>query len=260
MSLRTIKKLFRRYLRSHRYYAIARQVMLLGQFATRRPDEPDLKIFRSLGSRNEGLVIDIGANGGQSAIAFAFLLPKFQIISFEPNPALWPELEFVRKCIGKRFSYRPVGLGSCSGQLTLFVPRFDDFPITSRASLSRAEAEMHCQQLQGDFPRPLALAETTVEVVTFDSLSLSPSAVKIDVEGFELEVLRGMIDTISSARPLMMLECNSQDQACMKLLTELNYGIFYRHARTGSLIDAKPEGARNWFAVPRERAGELKIN
>ncbi len=73
MSYAFVKNALRRHLR---IYAYARRVMLLGQYVTRISGEQEFGSFRSRNDRGEGLIVDNGANGGQSAVAFAFLLPK----------------------------------------------------------------------------------------------------------------------------------------------------------------------------------------
>lgn len=242
----------RKHIRNPRIYALARRSLLVGQFLARRPDEPDLKGFKFLRNRKSGIVIDIGANGGQSAVALAFILPNFRILSFEPNPALWPELDFIGRLIGDRFSYRRLGLGASDDKLIMYIPQLDDFPITTRASLSRKIAEQHCSALGKELGSSLSVVETTVDVVTFDSLDLDPAAVKIDVEGFELEVLQGMRQTLARARPVVMLESNAHNEQCAELLHRYGYEICYRDRETDVLTSIPTSAARNWFGVPSE--------
>jgi hypothetical protein len=45
-----------------------------------------------------------------------------------------------------------------------------------------------------------------VPIVPLDELSIAPDFVKIDVEGFEVEVLRGMTRTIARRLPTFMIE------------------------------------------------------
>lgn len=47
-----------------------------------------------------------------------------------------------------------------------------------------------------------------VAVVTIDSLGLNPDFIKIDVEGYEFDVLRGARDTLEQYRPVLMIEEN----------------------------------------------------
>jgi hypothetical protein len=52
-----------------------------------------------------------------------------------------------------------------------------------------------------------------VPIVPLDELSITPDYVKIDVEGFEVEVLRGMADTIVRRLPTFMIECSPANLA-----------------------------------------------
>jgi hypothetical protein len=58
-------------------------------------------------------------------------------------------------------------------------------------------------------------------------LSLRPKVVKIDVEGSEYQVLAGMIRTIRTCRPMLILEALSQESLgkCQLLLNGLRYDI-----------------------------------
>ena len=233
-------------------YALARRAMLVGQWLLRRPDEPDFSAFKVL--RNEsGLVVDIGANGGQSAIAFSFLLPRFDILSFEPNPALWRELEFIRRIIGRRFSFQKVGLGPQANQMTLFVPQIGDLPVTTRASLDRAAADEHCERLGADIGERPAIRDVTVDIIPFDSLGLRPDIIKIDVEGYEHSVLEGMTETLEAARPILLLESNANDKACKALLAPLGYRFYYFDMVAGRVTAKEDNRTRNWFAIPAHR-------
>ncbi len=247
-----IKNFLRRRLRQPQLYALARRIMLLGQWVMRTPDEQDFVAFKAL-KNEKGLVVDIGANGGQSAIAFSFLLPQFDILSYEPNPALWRDLDFVARIVGRRFCYRKIGLGPREGRMTLFVPQLGALPVTTRASLDRRAAEDHCERLAKEVGERPNINETTVEIVPFDSLGLRPDIVKIDVEGYERHVLEGMTETLKDAQPILLLESNAEDRACMELLSPLGYRFYYFDLASKRITADPQNRTRNWFAVPRHR-------
>lgn len=251
-----IKNFLRRRMRQPQVYALARRIMLLGQWLMRRPDEPDFVAFKAL-KAEKGLVVDIGANGGQSAIAFSFLLPRFEILSFEPNPALWPDLDFIGRILGRRFSYWKIGLGARADRMTLFVPQIGNLPVTTRASLDRRAADAHCDNLTKEVGQRPEISETTVDIVPFDSLDLRPDIIKIDVEGYERHVLEGMMETLKIAQPILLLESNADDQACMDLLSPLGYRFYYFDL-TSKRITTNPQNrSRNWFAAPPHRIDQF---
>ena len=251
-----VKNFLRRRMRRPAVYSLARRIMLVGQYVFRRPDEPDFSVFKAL-RKESGLVVDIGANGGQSAIAFSFLLPKFKILSFEPNPALWRDLDFIQRIIGQRFSFRKIGLGPQADQMTLFVPQIGDLAVTTRASLDRNAAAEHCVRLKKEIGEQPEIGEVTVEIVPFDSLGLRPDIIKIDVEGYEHAVLSGMAQTLDAARPILLLESNDNDPACKALLAPLGYRFYYFDAIAGRVSARADNRTRNWFAVPAHREAQF---
>jgi FkbM family methyltransferase len=250
-----VKNLLRRYLRHPGLYARARRAMLLGQMLLRRPDEADYRALTRFRHKLP-LVLDVGANGGQSAAAFSFLLPGWRIVSFEPNPGLWGELAFIAARIGPRFELRKVGLGDRPDRFTLYVPRLGALPLTTRASVEKAAALEHCASLEVQFGQPLDLIEQEIDVVTLDSLDLAPGVVKIDVEGFELAVLEGMRQTIARHRPVILLENNARNADCRRLLGQNGYVFAWYHADRADLR-LSPSTSRNWFAIPQEEAAGI---
>ena len=248
---------FRKHIRHPRLYSYARRAMLGWQLLTRQPDDGDFAAFQHMKLPRDGVIIDIGANGGQAAVAFSFLLPKMKIMSFEPNPAVWRDLDFVSKILGHRFSYQKIGLGPKSDTMKLYVPCAQGLPITTRGSIDKSAATQHCQTLAQQLDLDVHVEETTVDIRTLDSLALRPDAIKIDVEGFESEVLKGMTQTLEQARPVLMLESNANDLSCQQFLKPLNYEFAYFDADKGQLLPVKNNNIRNWFAIPAERAGDI---
>jgi FkbM family methyltransferase len=250
-----VKDLIRRRFRSAKLYAYARRAMLLAQYYARRPDEEDLRAFAVFADR-PGPVLDCGANAGQSAIAFAFILPDRQIVSFEPNPAMWSELEFVSRRIGARHRIYRAGVGAASGRLPFFIPMIDALPVTTQASLDREQTSRVSERLARDYGGTAGVEEVPVEIAALDDLEFMPAMVKIDVEGGELDVLKGMERLLRECRPVLMVEALVQKRECQEFLTRHAYRFAYWHA-ADKCLRAADSGSRNWFAVPAEDAAKI---
>ena len=57
-----------------------------------------------------------------------------------------------------------------------------------------------------------------------------PDLLKIDVEGFELNVLKGAVDILKEKQPFILMESNSTDTNCLPVLSfleEMRYQIYY---------------------------------
>lgn len=61
----------------------------------------------------------------------------------------------------------------------------------------------------------------SVPCVTVDSLNLSPSFIKIDVEGLDAQVLRGCLKTIERSHPALLVEVSCQET--WQLLDSIGY-------------------------------------
>jgi methyltransferase FkbM-like protein len=85
--------------------------------------------------------------------------------------------------------------------------------------------------------RAIAVAgEVSAETVTLDLVSESagaPDLIKIDIDGGEVDALRGALGTLRARRPHLVVETHSLDleQECGELLLECGYRPLIKHNR-----------------------------
>lgn len=136
-------------------------------------------------------LLDVGANTGQFASAFRVVLPTAHIYSFEPLPDCCQRLR--RKLSPRgRFEAFNVALGNTRGEMTFSRNEFTE--ASSLLPLARAHQEA--------FPWAANVQPVTVRVERLDALAdqlqlTSKVLLKIDVQGYELEVLHGARATMS---------------------------------------------------------------
>jgi FkbM family methyltransferase len=143
------------------------------------PTVEHIKTFQRLVPKT---LIDVGANKGQFSLMAQYLFPDIEIHAFEP---LENERAIYGKVVRQPTKLYPTALGSKSGQATFFV--------TSRADSSSL---LQPGLLQESAYGVSTKARATVAVARLtDVIDLSklprPILLKIDVQGGELEVLRG---------------------------------------------------------------------
>ena len=222
------------------------------------PHETDYYAFPLLAAgRPKGLFLDLGANLGHSARGFAKLVPGWDILSIEPNPLHETRL---RKLSSRdpHFQYRVAAVDAVSGNTCeLFVPLYRNTPLHSAAALTLSEAKSGIEKA---FPRHapfvdyVAVRSTTV---TIDDLGVSPQIIKFDIQGKELDALKGAERTLATASPDLLVELLSSEDAVMGHLEARDYRPFsYDHA-TGrfATYDRKSSSSRNVFFSRRELAG-----
>ncbi|HET6373089.1 MAG TPA: FkbM family methyltransferase [Candidatus Polarisedimenticolia bacterium] len=152
--------------------------------------EQELRFLDRIINKRE-IGIDVGANDGLYSYNMSRLFKR--VYSFEVNEALTKELE----------AYNPgnietitKGLSSKAGSAVLHIPMLHGRPLTGWGSLSLE-----------DLPATEKRLTKEVEICTLDSLNIKPvSFIKIDVEGHEMEVLRGAAQTLKRDRPRVLIE------------------------------------------------------
>jgi len=237
--------------RNRRVYRWSLFALNLVRFAARRPHDPDFAAFAKFGDR-PGVFLDVGANTGQSALAFRIFNRDSRIVSVEANVLLEPELRLVRWLL-RRFSYFIFAAGDVSDSATLYVPVFRGLPLTGEASLDRAGV-LHPwwveQTVGSGSTESVDVVEVPVTIRRLDDLALQPAWVKIDVEGAEPQVLRGMEETIQRHRPLFPIEDAGSHDEVSRL--ERGYEPYEYAADEDRLRTPRDRSARNLFYLPQE--------
>ncbi|MEA2434751.1 MAG: hypothetical protein QOG54_2208 [Actinomycetota bacterium] len=155
-------------------------------------EKPSLAPILEATLRPGDRMYDIGANIGIYSLWGSRLVGEGgRVFSFEPVPNTRAMLERLIDQNGcSNIVVIPNAVGAAAGQIRLQV-------LPGISGLSSAT-------------RPLEGAtDIEVESISIDDFirdNPSPTVVKIDVEGFELEVLRGMQATIEEHRPLVISE------------------------------------------------------
>lgn len=149
-------------------------------------------------SRNARTVLDVGASRGQFALFISTMMPEARVISFEPLPEPFEDLD---RLTGAQVETHNTAVGASSGAASINVSARDDssslLPIGSR-------------QVE-EFPGTEAERTIEVPVTTLDETLVGeparPCLLKIDVQGLELEVLKGATRTLASVDEAL-IECS----------------------------------------------------
>ncbi len=151
-------------------------------------------------------VYDIGGDQGIYTLFFARKVgEKGKVITFEPNPVSHAHIVTNVQLNGfKQVEVRNVALGEKRGTLTFAFPEKDP---------GRGTAD---ELIREQILKEPGSRTTEVEVDALDNLIPSaglpkPDFAKIDVEGLELNVLRGMCNTLTAHRPELFIEIHGAD-------------------------------------------------
>lgn len=187
-------------------------------------------------------VIDVGANIGMFSLAARRCVGSEGIIyAFEPNPNPRQQLQHhIEINQIENIKVYSVGLGETEGEFTLYVP----YSNSGEGSLSG---------FPDDHPEKIKHYKIQVDIKVGDDLlqKAAPRLIKIDVEGAEVSVLKGLSKLIDQHRPLILAEYvpehisrfNKSFEDILLIAKEHSYKVF----KLGSI---KINGNHNLSLIP----------
>lgn len=194
-----------------------------------------------------GLALDIGANSGQSAVSILSVKPGFSVLSFEPNPNCQPALRLHARLYGSRMRVIHAGAADAAGVLTFYVPVRNGRQLLEEGTFDRS-ALASSQHRLGLAGVDYEVHSLQCPVLRVDDLGLRPTFVKIDVQGYEVHVLNGMLTTLKESRPLLLVEGGVTTRQVLELLAPLGY--VQRYWDGERLSESNPRKSCNFFMCP----------
>jgi FkbM family methyltransferase len=185
--------------------------------------------------RDGDVFLDIGANVGWfSLFASQIVAKEGRVFAFEPAPEVF-KLLLDNTANVRNIRPMQVGIGS-SDQVR---------PFGSQGTLSSASFIEEVTKINVDYLPNTPITSVVVQVRSVDSLVdelfITPSLLKIDVEGFELEVLRGAARVLSSPqRPVLIIEIHPPQLLLSGGSEGLLFQLLRNHAYGWRVIHSNP--------------------
>lgn len=175
-------------------------------------------------TQQASVILDIGANIATTSLCFASINQHARILSFEPHPDTFVRArENVRLNPFKNIELFNVGLGEKMEKVKLYEVN------KNNPGMNRIFME------EKDYPYKLITIEKLDDFLEAEKIH-RVDLIKIDVEGFELSVLKGGEKIIRSCKPILFIELdddNLRDNgtnagSMIELLISFGYKNIYR--------------------------------
>lgn len=176
-------------------------------------------IARRFGRERIKVVFDVGANVGQSALRYLDEFPRSDIYSFEPVEDTYKQLLHATRPCSRIHAYK-LGMGRAAGEAQIHVN-----------PMSRVSSIMHSRPEDHDETITLQTVTGFAQEHHLDTIDF----LKVDTEGFDLEVLAGAAPLLKEQRiHFVQSECEPVGrtkefvslQALSEFMAEYGYGLF----------------------------------
>ena len=184
---------------------------------------------------SSSVILDVGAHCGSHTLLYKRINPDVEVYAFEPQAAMYSLLVNNVKSnnLLKVHCYNNA-VGDCIGDMQMNNYSEDGINAFERVFYD----DENLFNLAG---LSIGSGGETVKMVTIDSLKIECDFIKIDVEGYEINVIQGAIETIKNCKPVICYENNHKGSAHFDaisgILQDVGYSIRYAD------ID-------NWIATP----------
>lgn len=212
----------------------------------RIPDYKEIQFLRQ--HLNGGTFVDVGANVGLYSLLLADKTDH--AVLFEPNP------------VAAKRAKENVGLNGLSYSV-LEIALSDEKGTTQMEDRGGVDS---CNQTIGEGKTTFStrtVIKTTLDRFLGEEDSDFPpiEAIKIDVEGHENEVFRGMRGCLGKIRPGVVvfeyLERTNIREA-LGFFNSVNYVVFQFYSKGLALVDEKVKSMQNLVAIPRENLSRIR--
>lgn len=168
-----------------------------------KTDASEIRLTRFLTHflKNGDVVLDAGAHVGfYSLLASTLVGPGGKVIAVEASPAAFTLLQHNTKQ-EKNIILQPAVLGSTDGEISFY-----EFPV-QYAEYNSVDIRQYEQEswFASNPPVHKKLKSTKGDIL-MHQLQIKPSLIKMDVEGNEAEVIKGLTETIRNCYPAIVME------------------------------------------------------
>jgi len=195
------------------------------------------------------LFLDVGANYGAHSVLF--LSVGIPIIAFEPNRACFSYFKTICELNGFTGRWEQAAVGNGTGHIELVFPEKETWlgSVCSDVALNLKKSSFVKTERV-----PLKMLDDYCQDIPHNNL-----LIKIDVEGYEPEVIRGATKLLQNCKPKLIFESNDEKSRgeLFRLLADNGYSVHQlpwqpsNSSRAFDLDEFSTNKATNFIAISR---------
>ncbi len=183
---------------------------------------------------NSSIIFDVGANRGQSIVFYKRMFPSVTIFAFEPSRRVFQKLE-KRHAKTTNCKLFELGLGSFKENRVFYEHVLDETstfcPPTAKSTWQKRKNRILLVRQNNSFEE-IVVQMSTLDILLAEEKIEQIDLLKIDVEGFEYDVLKGATNSLMNGTvKAIQIERHMDDMrsdnsvAIHKLLTQTGFNL-----------------------------------
>lgn len=169
----------------------------------------EVNLFKNLAKKSE-VIFDVGANTGLYSIVSQLSNPEASVYAFEPYPVNLQRLEKNAELnrVEDKINVVQTAIGDSQSKLRFAIPETAQVCDVLSADIEFTEQFTDTY----DAFKTVQVAQTTLDDFVRSMKIPDVDLIKIDVENFELNVLKGGLDSLESFKPVILAEMFVDDE------------------------------------------------
>ena len=188
---------------------------------------------------DQGCFFDVGANVGLYSWEVNKICPHRKILAFEPDPE---NIKLLQKTLSAA-NLLNLEIYKCALSNEVSKVLFFQDSLTSATGCIAGKDKPWIERYLNSSANEIRVKTNTLDSVLLDNKT--PSLIKIDVEGHEVEVLQGGTNTLTNEKPLLIIESFPPNQGTvLTFLDKFGYKLLDADRHTS--IDSQTTNLFAW--------------
>ena len=195
--------------------------------------------------------LDVGASDGIASKFFFKNLNVNKIFCFEPDKDYVKILKRLKN--KNNLIIKPYAIGNKNEELRVYYPEYNFFNNKIKLiTLCYYNKNLLAEKIKLDFKfrKNIKIVTEKLEIKKIVRFKERIDLIKIDVNGFEFSVVKGLIDIIKKDKPALIIETGKDTEKIHRMLKKLSYKKFIYKEK--NLQAAKNEMPLNMFFLQKK--------
>jgi len=219
--------------------------------------EIDFEGIKLINFKNKITIYDIGASDGIASKYFLNNLSVKKIYCFEPDKRYVKILQSLKK---KQLIIKPYGIGIKNFESDIFMPQYNFFEkkydLTTYSFFDKYYLNKQIN-LDFKFRKNISVIKKKIYIKKINKIKTNIDLIKIDTNGYELQVIKGLKNIIRHSKPVIILETNQDILKIKRFLKKHSYNDYYYSTDEKKLKRVEKKFPLNTFFLQKKH---LKSN